>query len=137
MKAQELRIGNWVNENTKISRSKSLTENLQKELHQITATDLVGIENGFQDWFNPIPLTEEWLLKFGFVKINESDYLSPHSCYCFDIKRMGMMVEDARQNGEWHFCDNADLDYVHQLQNLYFALTGSELTIKQTTDAKV
>jgi hypothetical protein len=82
---------------------------------------------------SPIPLTEEWLLKFGFktrVTIGHSvQYfigINPITRdWLFDI----LWLEDYKypfyRNG--HF----EIKHVHQLQNLYFALTNEELTIKQ------
>lgn len=78
--------------------------------------------------YEPIPLTEEWLLKFGCYTSNWDDNtsfrLSVNEHYVLTI------------NLEFETYEIGDLDilpikYVHQLQNLYFALTGEELTIKQ------
>lgn len=68
--------------------------------------------------YSPVKLTEEWLIKFGFVK-HSGGYLSSDSSIelTFDflvwkpnIKRLEIL-------------------YVHQLQNLYFAITGKELSV--------
>ena len=77
-----------------------------------------------------IPLTEEWLLKFGlewsifhqathktgFEYDLNSLYEGGYSLSTF--KREHIVVEKIK--------------YVHQLQNLYFALTGEELTHETT-----
>ena len=74
----------------------------------------------------PIPLTTKWLEKFGFPLMNGRLYEKGR----FAIKPMG---------NEWVvFWGLKDILYpkdfcVHQLQNLYFALTGEELTIKEAT----
>lgn len=70
----------------------------------------------------PIPLTEEWLLRFGFEKdrsgyrLDDINSLSFSENYivCWHDKVLGIK----------------QIEYVHQLQNLYFTLTGEELTIK-------
>jgi hypothetical protein len=72
--------------------------------------------------FQPIPLTEEWLFKFGFRKYSSTQ---------FD---KGNFWTIANHNETKHFgmwCNHLEIyiKYVHQLQNLYFALTGEELTI--------
>jgi hypothetical protein len=68
----------------------------------------------------PIPLTEEWLVKFGFKK---DEY------YNAIVKQpIELHVQD---NIYW--CDilwnSMEIKHVHQLQNLFFALTGEELII--------
>ncbi len=57
MKANELRIGNWV----EITQPK---KGIYTTVEQSTFS--TNIENNFK----PIPLTEEWLLKFGFTNNN-------------------------------------------------------------------
>jgi hypothetical protein len=85
------------------------------------------------DDITPIPLTEEWLLKFGFNNINSKEYgIKCGSCW--------MSLSNPKDMGEWQDCycwifdrfKFIELKYVHQLQNLYFALTGEELTILNT-----
>ena len=65
----------------------------------------------------PIPLNEDWLIKLGFKYKEETD------CYHFYNliinKQMVMMDIDI----------HVHLKSVHHIQNLYFILTGFELTI--------
>lgn len=76
-----------------------------------------------------IPLTEEWLIKFGFEKDNEYKY------FVKEIKTYKEFILDfSTQSNSWFLCDtdvDTDIKYVHQLQNLYFALTNKELTINK------
>ena len=71
------------------------------------------------EYIKPIPLTEEWLGKCDF-KFKE------FGLYNFSIsnrivsKRIFFMIDGYAKQ----------IYYLHQLQNLYFALTGTELTIK-------
>ena len=69
--------------------------------------------------YKPIPLTEEWLLRFG---IDKKDRVINGN---FNI---GVLY----YNGgiDYFEFDVTHIKHVHQLQNLYFALTGKELTIK-------
>jgi hypothetical protein len=74
-----------------------------------------------------IPLTPEWLERCGFKKEgNEID------------QRTGKTIEGKWRHDaylEWPgllYLPNHELKHLHELQNLYFALTGEELTIKQT-----
>lgn len=74
----------------------------------------------------PIPLTPEWLERMGFIENSIKDY-------CLG----GICVFPYHGEGEWFARigmgeEGTPLRYAHQLQNLYFALTGKELEIKET-----
>ena len=73
----------------------------------------------------PIPLTSEWLLKFGFKRMNNA-YVSPHKN---DFSLWNPKGEEEITFNDTVMCPR--IDYVHQLQNLYYALTGEELTIQE------
>lgn len=76
------------------------------------------------DKIQPIPLTEEWLLKFGFnveAEFNSKDYWYHDKMRTFKGSRFYIYLPYGIYDGM------APCKYVHQLQNLYFALTGSEL----------
>jgi hypothetical protein len=73
--------------------------------------------------FTPIPLTEEWLLKFGFYK-NIDTELFEKGGFQIEISVLKCLFY-LPEFGDWH----KEIEYVHQLQNLWFALTGEELTI--------
>jgi hypothetical protein len=82
--------------------------------------------NGFrtQD-FQPIPLTEEWLLNFGF----EYHHDTPHPNKVFRKLHTEGFI-DLEQIKHYYYggsFTSVECRYVHQLQNLYFALTGKEL----------
>jgi len=76
-----------------------------------------------------IPLTEEWLLKLGFVRFLKYKIYNKES---FQIEKHA-----SYKDGYIFFLDSEGeappsikIKYVHQLQNLYFALTSEELTIQ-------
>jgi len=79
-----------------------------------------------EDCLYPIPLTEEWLLKFGFeqpyIELTTKEF----------VKGDLIIYLYKPVNREWYYGSwrEGKIKYVHQLQNLYFALTGEELTIK-------
>ena len=79
--------------------------------------------------FKPIPITEEWLLRFGFVdnviKLNsEWLYLKIElNVQNFD----NVLIGDNRNGIRLPY----KLEFVHQLQNFYHSLTGEELKIKK------
>lgn len=113
MKTNELRFGNYVYDT----------------LGKVNKIDLEAITYIAKETHNqvkPIPLTEEWLLKFGFLKDLENGIYLNINAYAFLYW----------QNNRVELLDNdnnfmiSHCNYVHQLQNLYFALTGKELTFK-------
>lgn len=79
-----------------------------------------------------IPLTPEWLTRAGFEKkvdglISTKWHIGINPItndYLFDITWLSNFDRPFYRNG--HF----KIDYVHQLQNLYFAITGTELEFK-------
>lgn len=127
MEARELRIGNFVN------------VRYGDNPHEVQSVGLNGIdlraEDGYSvgamhenDELSGIPLTEEWLLKFGFFEKNLNFYLDGIELYFQRAMRIYVFKYfENKTNGRY-----IEIEYVHQLQNLYFALTGSELTIKET-----
>lgn len=90
---------------------------------------------------DPIPLTEEWLIKFGFEDPGKKVAGLKGSGYLTLMVGRHMMI--IWNNGQWELSYNLageavqapcpQLNFVHQLQNLYFALTGEELTISEPT----
>jgi hypothetical protein len=72
----------------------------------------------------PIPLTEEMLLKCGFKKDLANVFHDKISLYEGKIKEEGF-----RLYGQYAI-EKVKVKYLHQLQNLYFTLTGNELKYK-------
>lgn len=74
----------------------------------------------------PIPLTEEILLKAGF----EKDYKS--FLYKQNVKgfRMRVSVSEGGFRYNISMFHNIQLEYIHQLQNLFKSLTGNDLKIE-------
>ncbi len=113
MKASELRISNWVYD--------------CGDIHEFSIHDfeLLSIHSPAIENYEPIPLTEEWLINMGFEEDRAGhreltkngftiffEVFSDHvSCY---LEMIGV-----------------DILYIHQLQNLIFALWGEELIIKE------
>lgn len=121
---KELRIGNFL-------LGKCVDELDERkewwEQYQIKdAEDLMGVKDG---WDKHIPLTEEWLLKFGFEK--KADYQFSNMQLVVEFWKILNKKIDVRfkinVNESVIICE---IHYVHQLQNLYFALCGEELELK-------
>lgn len=111
MKANELRIGNFIIEGY-VDNPEVLTVD-GDSISFLDKTDCRNIKG--------IPLDEDWLLKFGFKKGSQGS-----------IQRYDRNNVDIEYNGlVYYYGTLTTLTYVHQLQNLYFALIGEELTIKQ------
>jgi len=119
MEARELRIGNLCKE---ITHSNNGVVKVEKRHYE-------DIENGEIDLF-PIPLTEEWLVKFGF---EEDDSLldpldTPNGNFWVEYNKEFVCIH--LPFFEFMYADGSgviEIKHVHQLQNLYSALTGEEL----------
>ena len=127
MKVEELRIGNWIN---------LITDGHEQEpdTFQWALYDYDLYKDRMEDC-KPIPLTEEWLLKFGFESKQNGLY-KPFKGGCI---RLNVGIASLFIGSDYSLNTAMDYDYVelpneieyvHQLQNLYFALTGEELEIK-------
>jgi len=129
MRVEDLRIGNLINDgicNERVSSSM---------LHYLEQND--------DRQYKPIPLTEEILLDCGFDKVitdceefGESvDYVLKYRnntpdmfilSYCDDFS-----INISGDERDFGVCpDLGVVNHVHQLQNLYFVLTGQELEFK-------
>lgn len=114
MKAEELRIGNWI---------------YREDWDGLYETHIVSIKESsfyrvdqYKESFHPIPLTEELLIKFGYKLIVDSDYdriwmKNNHSLYEFGSLYIDSMLEK-------------EIESVHQLQNIYYIIEDKELEIK-------
>ena len=148
--AATLRLGNNIFHNGKVVRVVSLDWDLEDESEPLIKVDTLGMEKNAigGSWkkfielnetnFNPIPLTEEWLLKMGLketfdecsfeisVSINNRHSVI-NASWEPEISVDIYTTNPYKEDGSWL---NTNVKYVHQLQNLYFAITGEELTVK-------
>ena len=125
MKSQELRIGNYV-----------FSKETQK--HQMIVG--VTLENPFIDAITfdyttyneiePIPLTEQWLIDFGLSgrlgEVSDTYHIGINPVthdWLFDIVWIHGTDYPFYRNGQFM------IKHVHQIQNLYFAITGQELQL--------
>ena len=120
MKAEELRIGNFI-------------ENAAHNYIKITGYDIGMLSESKLSMgsCSAIPLTPEILEKAGF---ESNDIDDNWTIYEDEEKWIAGMNIKPHRNG---YCFNpygnevlgVQCYYLHQLQNLYYALTGQELTI--------
>jgi hypothetical protein len=112
MEANELRIGNLILKNN--------------EIYEISSLFFVDLYDGkIRENYNnnyviePIKITKEWLLKFKAVECKTDELV--------------FFLDDFIITLPNYFCYKGTIlkkiKYVHQLQNLYFALTQRELTV--------
>jgi hypothetical protein len=93
-----------------------------------------------------IPLTEEWLDRFGFKKHQSGDYIT----WQHDLDGVGLVMYNGREKPnrltidktafdgdeelgfyiEFYYC-YVPVKYVHTLQNIFFYFAGEELTLKE------
>lgn len=137
MKTNELRIGNYV----KIDNI--LCEIVEIYEEAVYCYDKYGEDSHNINVVEPIELTEEVLLKIGFEKGDTSSiyqryYLEVcgngqssffrYDFYYNEQRRLGITFRN-REGVENEF-KKYDIKYLHQLQNVYFILTGKELEVE-------
>lgn len=121
---KELRIGNWI-KMTYGNHSFCTVQGIDTEF---IYTDIVTFDYTEPDEFEPIELTEFWFLKLGFTSSEEKfDYFSRNKYRIFEKSNICFTID---QYGHLKCIIYKHIKYVHQLQNLYFALTGLELEKK-------
>ena len=121
MKANELRLGSWFN----YFHPENGFSDTQIDIGYLTLLDSEDFESSDYE-FEPIPLTEEWLVKFG-VKLKHKGCYEPFSDVWWYVEPNGKLIDSGEGIG-WavHLPE-----FVHEYQNLHFALTGEELVIKE------
>ena len=146
LQPNELRVGNIVTHDDYSSELfivKSIYEE-EQEGEEVYIIDTLGGKN--EGWgnplelINPIPLTDEILLKCGFersksvystfvMKVEAYPLSSNLTLYVYLNESPSAtqirMIQGQNRNG-----NILSINSVHQLQNLYFALTGKELDVK-------
>lgn len=121
MKASELRIGNYLKRDVIV---------------KIDARSIFDIWEETKE-YQPIPLTEEWLLRMGFDQVEK--YFTIKTGWYFgagnEQKQTKLNIKHT-STGRFFVVSPANgsiyLSSVHQLQNLYFALTSQELEVKES-----
>ena len=122
MKTTELRLGNFIQDQF---GDVIIVDGLDD-------MDVFSIKHGDIPIYgvDPIPLTEQWLLDFGF-KVKRDFYEKGK------LSISSANLKDYYPNGRVYYNSWAIVEsqpkYVHQLQNLYFALAQDELILKERT----
>jgi hypothetical protein len=141
----DLRIGNWIMDrgnkawqidcwehSTKVAAKEPIIgfcDFTKKPIHGHPLTEEV-------DFLKPIPLTEEWVLKLGFSVISENSAGKRYGYVIGGIFSSDLTFtfwKTTKESGKFFRID-LELKSVHQLQNIYHALTGLELQIGNLTE---
>jgi hypothetical protein len=123
MKAEELMVGNYIywdipQKQNKPHRVISISEKRILTL-PVSAPDSI-------DEYKPIPLTEEWLVRFGFENCINGWWSENE---LFNVKFIDNDIE-IYLSGSDNDLAYKKIKYVHQIQNLYYIIIGEHLTIK-------
>ncbi len=112
MKANELRIGNLVNV-------------IGITPVRITPYHILDISDGDMQ-YSPIQLNEEWLVKMGFF-YTEFGYRMPNKASTYlNINQDGISCYLSIHHAS-EYCISYGMKYVHEIQNLHYALTNTEI----------
>ncbi len=121
-KVNELRIGNIVSHDDNTGIFKVIGINLSEEGYLInteSAKNEVWLNN--VDLIKKVPLTKKWLFKMGF------EYYEEEAMYFHSEEKL--LAVDLNTEEFW-YCGSYNfqlVQYVHQLQNIYFALENEEI----------
>ena len=127
MKVNELRVGNWY---YSVKWGQAVQCDLSDLYDLCAKSDGAYNDPPIDDMFDPILLTEEWLVKFGFEKRSGNNI-------CWDLGDF-MIGWYGNKYATWRieYLSNertseiySHIDAVHELQDIYSLLTGEELTI--------
>lgn len=119
----ELRIGNYVQALMDIEPKKELF--IDRVLHFDNEKLYCGMSEAPTDWYDPIPLTEAWFLKFNLMSVALGYYRLTDSII---INVDGQVYFESEYGDSTHWI--AECHKVHTFQNLVFDLTSEELTIQ-------
>ncbi len=138
MKASELRIGNLLefsngiqpNKIIEVSRRFFSSASIEKDDGDFTVTP----------YYLGIKINDKWLVKFGFTKIEHRNIYVKSIYKIAGVKLKSLAVYIDGKNNKVGVVDyytgvekvdllHLDYEFVHQLQNLYYALAGVEMTV--------
>lgn len=107
IKANELRIGNY-----------AIIGGIEQKMQQCHFNEYVN-ENGYFVYITPIILTDQWFKNSNLLNgiFRDNEYFSISKSFNFDSYFVNFNDEFTASY----------VKYVHELQNVYFALTGEEL----------
>jgi hypothetical protein len=123
MKNQELRLGNLVYDHEGVPRAVVQLDNHKSESSYVWVRINAKKINCYPiSMVKPIPLTQKWILKAGFKKTKiDKTTAYVKDAFCL-IKKGNGLYEIILLDNHLHL-----INYVHQLQNLFFELMGIDI----------
>jgi hypothetical protein len=122
--ATELRIGNWV------------TYHGENDMPcQIDGQDILNIEycgSGYNEIHSPIPLTPEILERCGWIWNEECNSFEkyPNGDARMNLQKVDVNSSYTMFNYVLKAVIVKRIHFLHQLQNIYYSLTGEELKVE-------
>jgi hypothetical protein len=108
IKANELRVGNWI------------ASQYKEKPFKVTGGLIAAMDDGMDEYsVEGIPLTHKILNDAGFNIVGDDNFKG--------------IIYEIENTDEWQY-NSTKLKHLHQLQNLYFSLTGEELTLDLCTN---
>lgn len=125
LKETELRLNNLIYD---VNNNLCYVSNLRKDLIIAKYLGIGSALGGIED-FKGVPLSEDTLLKLGFEK----------GFHRYGLENCGLKCHKSLKENYWivsqgfgmQFTELTEIQYIHQLQNLFFSLCGEELTFKK------
>lgn len=139
MDATELRVGNLL-----MFRDKKIVEvsNLGNTFETIELVNGLRYGSDYIEEYNPIKITRELLIEFGFKKVNNLGmfvyvlYIDEWLNFEVDLKHSTFHLVSSQENndlnidiGSYTVYRLIEIEFIHEIQNLYFALTAKELSL--------
>lgn len=118
IQARELRIGNLV----KFTEDKELYAGYHNKVNVVDFDTLKDIEFNNSKWYDPIQLNEDWLVRFGFKKIDKYTFVL--NGFFIHNRKIGFVFNVGRKKIIQKF--------VHTIQNTYFCIEQKELKCLDT-----
>ena len=122
IKASELRIGNLLEFSNGIEPTKIVM--VGRRFFSSAAIEKEDGDFNVTPYYRGIPLTSDWLIRFGFFKYNNAWVLSTPKSNSIEFE-FSIWQDLSYNTGEI----KPELKYVHQLQNFFFSLMGKELVL--------
>ena len=125
LKETELRLNNLIYD---VNNNLCCVSNLRKDLIIAKYLDIGSALGGVED-FKGVPLSEDILVKLGFEKGFHRYGLENYGLKCHKSLKENYWI--VSQGFGMQFTELTEIQYIHQLQNLFFSLCGEELSFKK------